>query len=488
MKQSLLLSFGLYFGILLLLAFLAYRATQNVTDYLLGGRHLGRFVTALATGASDMSGWLLMGLPGAIYIGGLSQLWMPIGLVVGAWLNWRLVAHRLRLYTEKLGNTLTLSDYLAKRFHENHVALRLVTGLVILIFFVCYCAAGWVAGARLFETLFDMQYLTALGVFATVTMLYVYLGGFLAVSWADALQGMLMLGALLITPVLVVLALGGWERSLEVLAQYYPAHLGLFSHSDKLTIISLLAWGLGYFGQPHILLRFMAAKSLHILPAARQINLLWMILCLTGAVAVGLWGSAYCVSSQAIFSLTIKENPENIFIGLSQQLFPTYLGGIILSAVLSAIMSSLSSQLLVCASTLTQDIYQAFLYPRASQKMLIQFSRGAVLLVTFLSVFLAANSENRILTMVSYAWAGFGAALGPVILFSLFWSRMTANGALAGMTGGALTVLLWKQYIGLKLYEILPGFIVASLLIVSISLLDSRSASTALRRFRMLTD
>lgn len=483
---SLLVTFTLYFAVLLLAGYLGYRATQNLSDYLLGGRHLGRFVTALAAGASDMSGWLLMGLPGAIYLSGLSQVWIVIGLVIGAWLNWRCVAGRLRLYTEQCGNALTLPDYLAQRFRSHRPHLRIVTGLIILIFFACYCASGMVAGARLFETVLGISYSTSLWICAFATMTYVLLGGFLAVSWTDTLQGILMMGALLITPLLAMVAVGGWHKSTVVLLQHYPTHLNMFHGLSGVTMVSLLAWGLGYFGQPHILVRFMAAQSVSVLPAARRISITWMVLCLIGAVAVGLLGAAYFSVSHNLSSDLVKVNPERVFILLSQALFNPWFGGIILAAVLSAIMSTLSCQLLVCASALTQDVYCVLFKQQTSQNALVWLSRAAVLAVTLIALYLAATTGSQILSMVGYAWAGFGAAFGPVVLFSLFWARMTEKGALAGMLSGALTVFLWRYYSLGELYEILPGFLVASFMVVFVSWLDKPPSSQVLESFQLL--
>jgi sodium/proline symporter len=459
------ITFALYLLATLLIGGIGYYATRDLSDYILGGRRLGSVVTALSAGASDMSGWLLMGLPGAIYLTGLSGAWIAIGLVIGAWLNWRFVASRLRNYTEKCNNAQTLPDYLTYRFQDTRHILRIVTSLVILIFFTLYCAAGVVASARLFESLFGLSYPTALWIGALATMAYVFIGGFLAVSWTDALQASLMLTALLMVPLMVIFADGGMHHSIETVRAFSSGHLNLLHHLDTIAIISLLGWGLGYFGQPHILVRFMAAESARVIPRARAISIVWMILCLIGAVAVGFFGLAYFLQHPDM-AATVNANAETIFIELSRQLFNPWIAGILLAAILAAVMSTLSCQLLVCSSVLTQDIYKNFLRKAATQRELVWFGRLMVLAVTLVAIWLAQDPNGRVLKMVSYAWAGFGAAFGPIILFSLFSRRVTLTGALAGIITGAVTVLIWKQYQWFGLYEIVPGFLFSALAIV----------------------
>lgn len=462
---STVLTFLFYISAMIFIGWLGYRATNDLSDYILGGRKLGRFVTALAAGASDMSGWLLMGLPGSIYVGGISGSWIAAGLICGAWLNWRFVAARLRLYTEKSGNALTLPDYLSNRFPGKNKLLRVISALAILIFFTIYCASGMVAGARLFESLFNVPYSLAiwLGAFATIS--YVFIGGFLAISWTDTIQATLMIMALLITPIMVIYHNGGLSPSIEIIEAHTTHHLSFFSTLTTIQIISLLAWGLGYFGQPHILVRFMAARSIQVIPSARRISMTWMILCLAGAIAVGFFGHAYFLMHTEIAQI-VNLNPERIFIEVAKQLFNPWIAGFLLAAILAAIMSTLSCQLLMCSSALTEDIYRIFLRQHASQRELIWFGRIMVLVVSIISIALATDPNSLVLSMVSYAWAGFGASFGPVILFSLFWARMTSQGALAGILVGAATVLIWKQFNWFQLYEIVPGFILSSLAII----------------------
>ena len=463
--------FGVYIVGMLLIGWLGYRSTTDLSDYILGGRKLGPFVVALAAGASDMSGWLLMGLPGAVYDTGLSASWIAIGLICGAYLNWRLVAARLRVYTERSGNALTLPDFFSNRFNDTSNALRIVSAVVILIFFTLYSASGVVAGARLFESMFGMPYVTALWLGAFCTIAYVFIGGFLAVSWTDTIQASLMFTALVLIPIIVLYQVGGWGETVEAAQAVNAASVDLLSGISTVGVVSALAWGLGYFGQPHILVRFMAAESVQVIPNARRIGMSWMILCLAGAIAVGFFGIGY-FAAHPEQAAGVSANSERVFIEFSILLFNPWISGILLAAILAAVMSTLSAQLLVCSSSLTQDIYKTFLRREAGDKELVWFGRSMVLAVALIAIVLAWNPESRVLSMVSYAWAGFGAAFGPVVIMSLLWRRMTRNGALAGMVVGAAVVLLWNHYAWWGLYEIIPGFVLASLSIYVVSLLD----------------
>ena len=463
--------FGVYIVGMLLIGWLGYRSTTDLSDYILGGRKLGPFVVALAAGASDMSGWLLMGLPGAVYDTGLSASWIAIGLICGAYLNWRLVAARLRVYTERSGNALTLPDFFSNRFNDTSNALRIVSAVVILIFFTLYSASGVVAGARLFESMFGMPYVTALWLGAFCTIAYVFIGGFLAVSWTDTIQASLMFTALVLIPIIVLYQVGGWGETVEAAQAVNAASVDLLSGISTVGVVSALAWGLGYFGQPHILVRFMAAESVQVIPNARRIGMSWMILCLAGAIAVGFFGIGY-FAAHPEQAAGVSANSERVFIEFSILLFNPWISGILLAAILAAVMSTLSAQLLVWSSSLTQDIYKTFLRREAGDKELVWFGRSMVLAVALIAIVLAWNPESRVLSMVSYAWAGFGAAFGPVVIMSLLWRRMTRNGALAGMVVGAAVVLLWNHYAWWGLYEIIPGFVLASLSIYVVSLLD----------------
>lgn len=476
-STPLLATFAAYLLLMVGIGFWAWRSTRSFDDYILGGRSLGSYVTALSAGASDMSGWLLLGLPGALYLGGVSEAWIAIGLVLGAWANWKFVAGPLRVYTEHASNALTLPDYFTNRFADERKLLRVIAALVILVFFAVYCASGIVAGARLFESVFGLPYAQALWWGAAATILYTLVGGFLAVSWTDTVQATLMIFALVLTPVVVIASTGGLGDSLALIGAADPAKLDWFRGGalGVVGIVSLLAWGLGYFGQPHVLARFMAADSLATIPPARRIGMAWMVLCLLGAMAVGLFGNAYFAAHPGQ-EVTLGGNPERIFIALATLLFNPWVAGILLSAILAAIMSTLSCQLLVCSSALTEDLYRGFLRPMASQRELVWFGRAMVLAVALLAIWIARDPDSRVLGLVSYAWAGFGAAFGPVVLLSLSWKRMTRNGALAGMLAGAVVVIAWKEVAvgayGSGLYEMVPGFLAAVVAIVATSLLD----------------
>jgi sodium/proline symporter len=482
MNTPMVVTFLVYILGMIIIGLMAYRATNNFDDYILGGRSLGSVVTALSAGASDMSGWLLMGLPGAIFLSGISESWIAIGLTLGAYLNWKLVAGRLRVHTEANNNALTLPDYFTSRFEDNSKMLRIISALVILVFFTIYCASGIVAGARLFESTFGMSYGTALWAGAAATIVYTFIGGFLAVSWTDTVQASLMIFALILTPVIVIMAVGGIDTSMLVIADKNPSYVDMFKGMNLVAIVSLLGWGLGYFGQPHILARFMAADSHRTIRSARRISMTWMILCLAGTIAVGFFGIAY-FSNNPHEAAGVTENGERVFIELAMLLFNPWIAGVLLSAILAAVMSTLSCQLLVCSSAITEDLYKAFLRKGASQRELVWVGRIMVLVVALVSIALAANPENRVLGLVSYAWAGFGAAFGPVILMSVMWSRMTRNGALAGMLVGAITVIVWKQYAWLDLYEIIPGFLFGTVAIVIFSLLGRKPSTAIQQRF-----
>ncbi|WP_122340345.1 sodium/proline symporter PutP [Pseudomonas caricapapayae] len=477
-----LITFVIYIAAMVLIGLMAYRSTNNLSDYILGGRSLGSVVTALSAGASDMSGWLLMGLPGAIYMSGLPESWIAIGLIIGAYLNWLFVAGRLRVQTEHNGDALTLPDYFSSRFEDNSGLLRIISAIVILVFFTIYCASGIVAGARLFESTFGMSYETALWAGAAATIAYTFVGGFLAVSWTDTVQATLMIFALILTPIIVLLATGGVDTTFLAIEAKDPTSFDMFKNTTFIGIVSLLGWGLGYFGQPHILARFMAADSVKSIASARRISMAWMILCLGGTVAVGFFGIAY-FSAHPEVAGPVTENPERVFIELAKLLFNPWIAGVLLSAILAAVMSTLSCQLLVCSSALTEDFYKAYLRKGASQLELVWVGRAMVLLIAVIAILLAANPENRVLGLVSYAWAGFGAAFGPVVLISVLWKGMTRNGALAGVIVGAATVVLWKQFSTLGLYEIIPGFILASLAIVIFSLIGKPASASMQTRF-----
>ncbi|MCS0656408.1 sodium/proline symporter PutP [Cytobacillus firmus] len=452
---------------MLLIGVLAARMTKDLSDYVLGGRGLGPGVAALSAGASDMSGWLMLGLPGAVYLGGMGEIWLPIGLAVGAYLNWQFVAKPLRVYTEVANDSITVPGYFENRFHDTSKILRVVSAIVTLIFFTFYTSSSLVGGAILLENSFGMDYTLALWVGAAVILSYTLFGGFLAASWTDFIQGILMFLALIIIPIVAIQELGGWNETLNQISAIDPTHLDVASGATFVGVVSLLAWGLGYFGQPHILVRFMGLKSTNDVPKARLIGMTWMVLSLFGALFVGFAGIAY-------FADAPLANSETVFIMFSQVLFNPWVAGFLLAAILSAIMSTVDSQLLVSSSALAQDFYKSIFRRNASKKEEMIVGRIAVLGIAIIAIFLGYNPESKVLELVSYAWAGFGAAFGPVIILSLFWKRMTRNGALAGIIVGAVTVIVWAQLTGglFDLYELAPGFLFAALAIIVVSLLD----------------
>ncbi|MDX5366598.1 MAG: sodium/proline symporter PutP [Alphaproteobacteria bacterium] len=472
MSGTIAITIAVYLVAMLGLGIAAYRYTANLKDYILGGRQLNGGVAALSAGASDMSGWLMLGLPGAIYASGFNQIWIAVGLVAGAYLNWQYVARRLRRYTEMAGDALTLPDYFENRFADESRFLRVASALVILTFFTIYTSAGLVSGAILFEQVFGLDYQTALLIGTVSILSYTAIGGFLGVCWTDTVQGIMMFLALLIVPAVAISGMGGWGATVDAAsAVAATGYFDAFHDTTAIGAISLMAWGLGYFGQPHILARFMALRDERDMPQAQAIGMTWMVLALYGAIATGFAGAGY-------FAAAPLDNPETVFLALSQVLFSPWLAGILIAAVLAAIMSTVSSQLLVSSSAIAEDFWKRLFRKQASERELLNAGRLSVLAISIIALLLALDRNSSVLALVAYAWAGFGAAFGPVVLFSLFWGRMTRDGALAGMVSGAVTVIVWKQLSGgiFDVYEILPGFLIASAVIVSVSLAGRKPA------------
>jgi len=455
-----------YMGICLVLGFVAYRRTTNLADYILGGRSLGSWVTALSAQASDMSGWLLMGLPGLAYLAGINSIWLVLGLVVGTWLNWRYIAAPLRMRTEQLGNSLTMPDYFERRFDDRSRILRTITAVFILVFFTFYTSSGFVASGRLFESLFGLPYHQAMFWGSVVMLAYTFFGGFLAVSWSDVLQGTLMFIALVLVAGIGVSMLGGPAGTLAAVEARNPSLLDPFSNSDGTTIgligiASLVAWGLGYPGQPHILARFMAIRDVSEMPTARRIAMGWVCVVLVAAIVVGLTGAMLLDPPLA------GPDSEKAFIVMAGRYLHPVLAGICMSGILAAIMSTASAQLLVASSAFAQDFYKGLFRRDPGRAELLWVGRGTVLAIAVLAYLLALDPDNKVLDLVAWAWAGFGAAFGPAIVLSLYWPRMTRNGALAGIVVGGLTVILWKQGSGgiFELYEMVPGVLLSALAI-----------------------
>jgi SSS family solute:Na+ symporter len=473
LETGTILALVIYFVAMLAIGLYAYRqSSSNLSEYMLGGRKLGPGVTALSAGASDMSGWLLMGLPGALYLMGISQIWMAVGLVIGAWLNYLLLAPRFRVFTELAKDSITLPDYLENRFDDHSRLLRLISAVVIVVFFTLYTASGVVAGGKLFESVFGMDYLLGLILTAGVVIAYTLLGGFLAVSMTDFVQGIIMFLALVLVPMVALNVVGGVTPVIDIVAQLNPNHLDIFTGTSAIGIVSLMAWGLGYFGQPHIIVRFMAIRSVKDFPVARRIGMSWMIISLLGAVATGFIGIAYIQQTGGDL-----KDPETIFIVMSQALFHPFITGFLLAALLAAVMSTISSQLLVTSSALVQDFYKTFLNKTATDSHLVLMGRISVFIVALVAIGIALDRSSSILGLVSNAWAGFGAAFGPLVLMSLYWRRMNQWGALAGMISGAVTVLVWiygpfsvnGQTLDQWLYAMVPGVLISAITIVVVS-------------------
>jgi solute:Na+ symporter, SSS family len=471
---EIIISLAIYMIGMLLIGWYAYRKTSNLSDYMLGGRGLGPAVTALSAGASDMSGWMLMGLPGAMYVSGLSSIWLAVGLTIGAYLNYLLVAPRLRTYTEVANDSITIPDFFENRFGDHTKILRSFSALVIFIFFTLYTSAGLVSGGTLFESAFGMDYQIGLFVTAGVVICYTLFGGFLAVSLTDFVQGLIMFIALILVPIVALTDMGGFGPTFDEIRKIDSSMLNIFTGTSVIGIISLLAWGLGYFGQPHIIVRFMAISSLKELKPARRIGMGWMIISIIGAMLTGLVGAAYISKSGESLA-----DPETIFIYFSELLFHPLITGFLLAAILAAIMSTISSQLLVTSSALTEDFYKAFFRRNASDKELVLIGRLSVLAVAIIAIFLSINPNDTILGLVGYAWAGFGSAFGPAILLSLYWKRMTKWGALSGIIVGAFTVLIWVNIPAAKsfMYEMIPGFALSLIAVIVVSLLTKAPAA-----------
>ena len=484
MNTATLSTLALYFIGMIGIGLYAWRKSTDTSEgYLLAGRNLPPSVAALSAGASDMSGWLLLGLPGALYAAGLVEAWIGIGLFIGAVANWVIVAPRLREQTESYGNALTIPQFLANRFPEQGTNLRVVSALIVVVFFTVYTAAGLVGGGKLFETAvadalpgFGMSdYALGIWITALIVLAYTMVGGFLAVSLTDFVQGVIMMVALVIMPLVVMFGSGG-EAGGSIAEVEVEGFLSLTHGLTFLGFVSAVTWGLGYFGQPHIIVRFMAIDSVRSVARARNVGLTWMAISLLGAVGMGIAGRAYADRNGLVV-----DDPETIFIVLSELLFHPAVTGFLFAALLAAIMSTISSQLLVSSSSLTEDFYRLFLRKGASEKEAVNVGRVCVALVALAAIGLASDPDSEVLGLVANAWAGFGAAFGPLIILSLTWSSMTGAGALAGLVTGAATVGVWlalgwnKSFLGGEgLYEIVPGFAVAFLAIVLVSKLTAK--------------
>lgn len=479
---AIIYTFAAYMAAVMLISFVAWRRNRSLKDYILAGRGLGSFVTALSAQASDMSGWLLLALPGAAYAFGLGYGWMVLGLALGTYFNWLVVARRLREDTQRYGDSLTLPDYFQRRFRDKSGVLRGITAIFILIFFTVYASSGFVAGADLFQSLFHVPYHVALFFGALTVMSYTFIGGFLAIAWNDVLQGMLMFFALTLVGIMGLIFVGGTHGLVHTLTAVNAGLLHPLYNVSKgraytwIGIASLLAWGLGYPGQPHILARFMAIKNPKDMATSRRIAMTWVIIALLAAMLVGMTGLG------VVNHYLHGDDRERVFIYMALQLLPPVAAGIALSGILAAIMSTASAQLLVAASAFAEDIYRGFLRRKAGERELLWVGRLALIGIAAAAFIAGINPKSLILALVAYAWAGFGAAFGPVIVLSLYWKRLNWFGALAGILVGGITVVVWHHLAGnggiFQLYEMVPGVAFSAAAAVIVSLFTPRLRET----------
>ncbi|SFH15522.1 sodium/proline symporter [Cryobacterium levicorallinum] len=461
-----LIAIVLYLSGMVAIGYFAFRQTKDLDDYMLAGRGLKPGTAALSAGASDMSGWLLLGLPGAIYVSGLVEAWIAIGLTIGAWLNWKFVAPRLRSYTFVSKNSITIPSFFENRLKDTSRLLRVVSGVIILVFFTFYVSSGMVAGGVFFEESFGSTFVTGMLIVGGVTLLYTLFGGFLGATLTDVAQGLLMLAALIAVPLVALNATGGVVATLDSIREVNPDLLSLTAGGSVLGVISAAAWGLGYVGQPHIIVRFMAMRTPQDAKAGRRIGIGWMILTALGAIATALIGIAYFQQNPDLD----LANPETVFLILSQTLFHPFIAGLVLAAVLAAIMSTISSQLIVSSSALVEDLYK-IVGKDAAPKQLVMLGRIGVLVVAVIAALIALQQNSTILDLVGFAWAGFGAAFGPVVILSLYWKKLSTWGTLASMVTGAVVVFVWgNSALGDTLYEIVPGFAASMIVAVVVSL------------------
>ena len=510
-----------YLALMLGIGFFFSKRQETLGDYYLGGRRMNKWVVALSAQASDMSGWLLMGLPGAVYVGGLSEAWIGIGLLVGTYLNWRIVAHRLRRYSQACNDSITIPDFICNRFRDPTGVSRIVAAVIILVFFTFYTASGFVSAAKLFTTTFGVPetvsfagitmtgYSLCLWIGAVVVVSYTLLGGYMAVCWTDFIQGTLMFVAIVLVPVLVVCDAGGFAAAADALNGATPGLLSFFTNAATgeavgfVGLASSMAWGLGYFGMPHILVRFMSINNPAEVKGSRRIAMSWVTVSLAASVAIGLVAHVY-LRQRGLSLAQAGGDPEKMFMVMINGIFSSgflvrAFAGILLSAIMAAIMSTADSQLLVSASSFSNDLYRVVLRKKATNRELILVSRLAVGTVALVAVFMAMNTQSEffkvVMKMVSFAWAGFGAAFGPLILLALFWRRTNLAGAVAGMVTGAVTCFVWKfaladhaaTYPIFGLYELAPGFVLAFIAIVAASLLTKKPAPDILAEFERAT-
>lgn len=504
-----LCAFAVYMVMMIIIGVVYSKSTKNNEDYFLGGRNLGGWTAALSAQASDMSGWLLMGLPGSVYLAGTGEVWIAVGLLIGTILNWYIVSARLRKYTIVAGNSLTIPSFFQNRYRDKKGVIKIVSALIIAVFFTVYTASAFSSGAKLFATLFsdgsnyNSVYLIGLGIAALVILVYTFMGGFKAVCVTDFIQGMLMLVAILAVPIIAYAILtfnDGFANTLVAKGVSNPEnYLNFLTNDDgtpvsAVSIISNLAWGLGYFGMPHILVRFMAVKSNSEIKKSRKIAITWVVISLAASCLIGLVARGY-LSTQLDAATS-----ETAFIRTIQQLFSgngivIFIGGIFLCGILAAIMSTADSQLLVTASAVSEDMYKGVIKKDASEKKALWVGKIAVIVVAIVAFFIAIDPNSSIMALVSDAWAGFGSAFGPVVLLALFWKRSNLAGAVSGMAVGALTVIVWDYlplvngstiYAATGLYSLLVGFVLGLIVNVVVSLVTKKPSKDIVNEFESI--
>ena len=497
-------SFVGYLFVMLWIGFFFSKKQSNLGDYYLGGRKMNKWVVALSAQASDMSGWLLMGLPGALYLGGFSEAWIGIGLLIGTYLNWKIVAQRLRRYSQVCGDSITIPDFICNRFRDKTGASRVIAAVIILVFFTFYTASGFVGAAKLFSTIFPISYSIALWIGAAVVVSYTLLGGYMAVCWTDFIQGSLMFVAIVLVPAIVICDAGGFAATVDSLNEINPFLQSLFTNASTgkavgfIGLVSCMAWGLGYFGMPHILVRFMSINNPAEVKGSRRIAMTWVAISLGAATVIGLVFHLF-LKQRGLTLADVGNDPEKCFMVMINSIFSNgfaarVFAGVLLSAILAAIMSTADSQLLVSASSFTNDIYRR-VKKSASNRELVMISRLAVAAVALVAAFMSMNQESdffkAVMKMVSFAWGGFGAAFGPLILLALFWRRVNLAGAVSGMVVGTVTCFVWKfvlsgyaaDYPIFGLYELAPGFVLSFAVTVVVSLLTARPSAEMLAEF-----
>lgn len=490
-----ILAFVIYLGFMIMIGVMYAKKNNSSSDFFLGGRKVGPWMTALSAEASDMSGWLLMGLPGLAYLGGMKEaFWTALGLVIGTYLNWLIVAKPLRKCTIAFGDSITIPEFLTNRFKDKSRVLSTVSVIFIIIFFTIYTASGFVACAKLFNSVFGLSYHTGLIIGVAVILLYTIMGGYLAVCATDFIQGSLMFIACIVAAIVMVVVLGGPSNAIESVAMFSQRAIsGEFGDAMQqkfianqnygiVPIISALAWGLGYFGMPHILIRFMGIRSNKEVALSRRIATIWVVIAFIGTLIVGSLGTVY------LPNILSPNAAETVFSATIQKMFPPFIGGIFLCAILAAAMSTADSQLLVASSAFSQDIFKGLIKKDATTKEVLNISRLAVFIIAAIAFVLSLDENSSIFGLVSYAWAGFGATFGPLILLSLFWRGCTAKGAIAGLITGGVTVVAWHNIPAsvspiFGVYEILPAFILCLLVTVVVSLLDKNKDAQMLEEF-----